>query len=79
FTVGINKWNDMRNELEFARIGQGGYVQMDFAIPLQIIVATAEAVAGHEALPLFNTLTGKVEGIVLGLEAETARILSARS
>jgi hypothetical protein len=41
--ININKWSDLRNELEYARAWGGGHVYMQFAPVLQIVINTGEA------------------------------------
>jgi len=73
----INKWIDMRNELEVARlpIGASLAVKNDFVLTLNVIFSqSGEAVAGREVVAALTDLVGIAESIVLGIEAETARL-----
>ena len=47
-------------------------------LPLVVEIGGSAAFTGHEATALLNTLIGKVDGILLGVETETARILASR-
>jgi hypothetical protein len=78
FIIGGNKWNDIRNELEFARIQLGGYINMNFTISLEIVLGVGEAPLGGPAPTVLGEFAGMCERIVLGIEAETSRILRER-
>lgn len=79
FTIGVNKWNELHNELEFARFGKGTTGNIDARPILQIVLGTGEPPLSDPAPTVLDALASKVEGIVLGIEAETARILRERS
>ena len=72
--IGINKWNDLRNELEFMRFGQGMQGQIEAAPVFQIVLGDGEPPLSGPAAATLNAMASKVETIVLCLEAETARI-----
>jgi hypothetical protein len=79
FEIGGNKWNDLRNELEFARFGRGTTGNIDARPVIQIVLGTGEPPLSDPAPTVLDTLASKVEGIVLGIEAETSRILRAKA
>lgn len=83
FQLGINKWNELRNELEFMRIGPNGafqgHIGRDFSPVLQVVIGTGEPPFSGPAPTVLRDLASKFEGIVLGIEAETARIIRERS
>jgi len=74
FSIGMNKWNELRNELEFARFGKGTTGNIDARPVLQIVLGTGEPPLSDPAPTVLDALASKVESIVLGIEAETARI-----
>jgi hypothetical protein len=76
---GLTKWNDLRNELEFARMAEGGHFQADFTPTLQLVIGEGEAPLSGPAAASFSLLASKVESIVFGIEAETSRILASRT
>jgi hypothetical protein len=78
-SFGYFKWSDARNELEFARTQPGGYIQGDYSFAFYIGIDTGKAVFPGSAPTVLSYFASKFEGIVLGLEAETARILRART
>lgn len=73
-TIGINKWNDRRNELEFARVQPGGGIQMKLDIPFQVVIGHADVVAGKPVATVLDEYASKVESIVLAIKAETLRL-----
>lgn len=77
-TIGISKWNDLRNELEFIRFGKSVTGNIDARPVIQVVLGTGEAPLADPAPTVLNAFAGKVEGIVLGIEAETRRIIAAR-
>lgn len=77
--IGINKWNDLRNELEFCRFGEQSSGNLDARPALQVVLGTGEPPFADPAPSVLEALASKVEGIVLGIEAETARILRERA
>jgi hypothetical protein len=74
FKIGVNKWNDLRNELEFAHFGKGTKGNIDARPVLQIVLGTGEPPLADPAPTVLDAMASKVEGIVLGIEAETARL-----
>ena len=69
-----HNWNDTRNQLEFARIGEGGHLEMQLDIPLQIVIGTADVVGGQPLHAVLDQFLSKAKGIVFGIKAETARL-----
>jgi hypothetical protein len=78
----INKWNDLHNELEVARLPEGSelHIKEDFRLRLQVIFAGGTHALSYR--PLVETLRKLqriVSSIVLGIEAETACISRERA
>jgi hypothetical protein len=69
-------WNELHNELEILRIGKDGNLQgnVEIAPVLEIVIGTGKAPLSGPAAAMFGDFARKVESIVLGIEAETARI-----
>jgi hypothetical protein len=74
FKISVNQWNDLRNELEYARIGPGGHLQIQLEVPIEIVLGTGEAPLTGPAATILRDFAGMVERIVLGIESETIRI-----
>ena len=72
--IGINKWNELRNELEFCRFGPNTHGNIDVSPVVQIVLGTGEPPLSSPAATVLDALASKVESIVLGIEAETARL-----
>jgi len=70
-------WDGKNNELEVMQIGPGGHLNAHIRPSLEVTIGEAEVFKGKPAAATFHQLIGIVEGIVLGLEAETARIKAA--
>jgi hypothetical protein len=78
----INKWNELHNEIEVARVPPGGelHVKNDFTLRFEIVFSKrAHALMFCPLIPSLYDLSGIVEVIVAGIEAQTARILRERS
>jgi hypothetical protein len=78
----INKWNNLHNELEVARLPSGAelHVKKDFTLRLQIVFAgSCHALSYRPLVETLHELGRIVEGIVLSIEVETARLLRERS
>jgi hypothetical protein len=74
------EWNSARNELTIMRLGAGAAVtNMQLAISPEVVLGAVEVFGDQPATGAFYKLAGMVEGIILGIEAETARILRERS
>jgi hypothetical protein len=77
----INKWNELHNEIEVARIPPDGElrVKSDFTLRFKIIFSErARALSFRPLVPSLHYLVNIVEVIVSGIEAETSRILLER-
>jgi hypothetical protein len=74
----INKWNDLHNELEVARVSPGSLLQFknNFTLRLDIVFGgRSHSLSYCPIVRSLRHLQGIVMSIVLGLEAETYRIL----
>ena len=77
----INKWNDLHNEIEVARLGPADelHLRSDFTLRFKIIFSgRAHALSFRPLVPSLHYLVNIVEVIISGIEAETARILLER-
>jgi hypothetical protein len=73
----INKWNDFHNEMEIARLPANGSLTLNpnAPLPLQVIFGeSGEAVKGRQVTTALHDLISIAESVVLGMEAETARL-----
>jgi hypothetical protein len=73
----INKWNDLHNELEVARLTPQASleIQADFALRFNVVFSGgAHALSYRPVVSSLYDLAGIVESIVLGIEAETNRL-----
>jgi hypothetical protein len=77
----INKWNDLHNELEVARLEPGSelHLKNDFALRFKVVFSgSAHALSYRPLVESIRILFYMVDGIVNGIEAETRRILASR-
>jgi len=76
-TLVINKWNDRKNELEVIRVNSVGDMEVNFSfrLDLEIVMGKADIVSGQPAIAILNTFVSKAESIVLGIKAESERLL----
>jgi hypothetical protein len=72
--IGINKWNELRNELEFCRFGKAATGNIDVRPVLKVVLGAGEPPLSDPAPTVLDALASKVESIVLGMEAEVSRI-----
>jgi hypothetical protein len=73
----INLWSDPNQELEVARLPPGASItfKSDFVLSLDVIFSKAAyAVAGRPLVATLHDMIGIADSIVLGIEAETARL-----
>ena len=74
--TGGGNWSELRNEMEVMRMPKGGPIEgtMDVIPSLEIVIGKGEAPLTGPAAAIFDNLSRKIESIVLGIKAETARI-----
>lgn len=72
----VNKWSRLKNELEYVRIGPGGYFNMDIRHPVKIVLGEGHPPFEGPASAALGDVICETERIVLGLKAETARIIA---
>jgi hypothetical protein len=67
----INKWNDLHNELEVARLSPGSelHIEDNFTLRLQVVFA-GRALSYRLPAQSIHQLIGIVDGIVFGIEAD---------
>ncbi len=78
FSLPVPRWDRAKKEMEIARMSPEAKVRGDLQVPVDVVLGAADVVGGQPALALSNEFLRMVEGVVLGLEAETARLLSER-
>jgi hypothetical protein len=76
FRFGSFIWDSAKQELEYARVGPGGYLegQMKGKVSLRITLRDTPAARGEPAAGILDALASRVEGVLLRVEAETARL-----
>lgn len=72
-------FDSSKNELIFARLGPTGRIDYDIGLPFFVAFNAPGPLNGKPVATYLRLLAGKVEGIVLAVEAETARILGERA
>lgn len=68
------KWDRTKNEMVVAHVVHGTACNIDLQIQIFIALAKVDVVDGQPAVAVFNKLVGKVESIVMAIEAEARRI-----
>ena len=77
--VGIGGgWDSAKNELELARLGPGAQLNVNFQVTMAITIGGGNPASGQPVLGFLDALSGKAEGIINAIEAETARIIRSR-
>lgn len=74
FSLTYPKWNRTKNELEFARVVQGGTFTGEFKFAFFVAFGDIDVVAGQSATGVLNNLFGTVKRILMAIEAEASRI-----
>jgi hypothetical protein len=72
-------WDIANNEAILGVTTPNGYISYDFQISFQIAFGDAGPLFRQPIIPVFHEFAGVAESIVLGLEAETLRLMRARS
>jgi hypothetical protein len=67
-------WDRAKNEMTLARNRRGSEFNMNIQVILLIAIYDVEFVNGKPVLAVLNEFVGKVEGIVMAIEAEATRI-----
>lgn len=75
--IGRMKWNFSKTEFELFRVPAGQKGQYQFDVPLVISFSDAPSLGDKPLIATLDEMAGMVDGIVRGLEAETARIIGA--
>lgn len=71
-------WNEAKTELECLRTPLGHPFQGNMQIPFYITFSAAPPLGSKEFIPASNEIAEMVDGIIAGVEAETARLLCER-
>lgn len=68
------KWDSEKNEVIFGIVGPGGKFQYDFEFTFFIAFDEIEIIEGMPVVPILATMTGEVDRVIRGTEAECRRI-----
>ena len=72
--VGGPVWDRAKNEMLFISFGPGAKYKYDFKFQLFVAFNEIQIVDGKPVFAVLNTLCGKVESILMGIEAESKRL-----
>ena len=72
-------WDSVKNEIVLAVTKPAGHFNGDFVVTFDVTLSNAGPLTGYDAVPTLHGLSGMVESIVLGIEAEAVRLLKDRS
>jgi hypothetical protein len=75
--IGYSRWHPATNEVEYMRLGAGSDFKHDVQITFDVAFGDVEFVRGKPVCPTLHEIMTEVNCIILGLEAETARIKRA--
>jgi len=82
FSIGelsTRRWDRRKQELTYMDSISSGYVHLNTDITAGVSFSGNTPFPGMDAIAELNKCFGVVEGIVLGIEAETTRIIAARA
>lgn len=71
-------WDRTKNEMLIARLGPGTHVNYDFQVPFTVTILNPATNRFEAVVGLLDKFAGVAEAIVLGIEAETNRLLAAK-
>lgn len=71
--------NFTTNEIILGTTTPTGYVRMNVTLPAYISFGEVPIVARQPVIPVLNKTADMIEGIVLGIEAETTRLVAAKT
>jgi hypothetical protein len=74
---GYHRWDAVKNEVEYARLGQGSRMNGEITVSFDVVFGDVPHFGGQSAIRTLHTLAREVESVVLGIEAETNRILKS--
>lgn len=77
--IGYNRWNATKNEVEYMRLGFGSYAKHQVNITVSVQFEDIKAVAGKEVIGTLNLMADETFRIVSAIEAETLKIISAKT
>lgn len=73
---GLGKWDRQKQEVCVAKVGIGGQLNQQIDLGHYISIGEVDVVARQPLTAVLDAYLGKVESIVLGIEAETIRLKS---
>ena len=68
------EWDSEKNEIELGRVGPNEKFKLNMEIAFYVTFGEVAVLAREEAGTVLNTLSGKVESILMAVEAEGRRI-----
>lgn len=74
--LGGNKWNELRNEIQIAKIAANGCYVANFSPQLEIVLGAGDPPLSGKATITLQAASDKIEKIVLEIEAETGQIFN---
>lgn len=77
--LGYSKWDPTKNEVEYMRLGLGSNFNGNMQFAFDVTFGDVEVVGGKPVVSTLRAIETEVNRIVLGIEAETARLLRERS
>ncbi|MCA1393459.1 hypothetical protein I6F20_30965 [Bradyrhizobium sp. IC3123] len=77
--LGYCKWDASKDEVEYMRLGIGSEFKHEAKVAFDVTFADPNIMEGQPVVPALRAIHAEVDRIVLGIEAETARILRERN
>ena len=77
--IGYSKWDPAKNEVEYMRLPYRSTFKYEMQTSFDVLFGEIEAVGGQPAIGTLNAIAGEVERVVSAIEAETTRIIGART
>ena len=67
------KWDSVKNEIVFARLGPGGVFKYNFDFTFYIAVGEVPELAGEPLFPMLDAMSAAAERVLSATEAECRR------
>jgi len=77
--IGYSRWDPAKQEVEFMRLHPESRANYEVTPAFHIAFEGSHALSGKPAFGTLREIAGEVERVVLGIEAETARLLRERA
>ena len=76
--LGYSRWDAAKNEVKYLRVDRGSKFQYEVRMAFDVTFGDVEIVGGQPIVGVLRKMAAEVDRVVLGIEAETARLKTAK-